>query len=51
VGYERTRRIYIYPANRLGVTRREKEKREREREERKRKRREEKKERYTSLTT
>jgi hypothetical protein len=38
VGYERTRRIYIYPANRLGVTRREKEKREREREERKRKR-------------
>jgi hypothetical protein len=31
VGYERTRRIYIYPANRLGVTRREKEKREGER--------------------
>jgi hypothetical protein len=27
VGYERTRRIYIYPANRLGITRREKEKR------------------------
>jgi hypothetical protein len=43
VGYERTRRIYIYLANRLGVTRREKEKREGEREE--------KKERYTSLTT
>jgi hypothetical protein len=40
VGYGRTRRIYIYPANRLGVTRREKEKRERE----ERKRREKEKE-------
>jgi hypothetical protein len=47
VGYERTRRMYIYPANRLGVTRREKERRERE----EKRKREEKKERYTSLTT
>jgi hypothetical protein len=47
VGYKRTRRIYIYSANRLEVTRREKERRERE----EKRKREEKKERYTSLTT